>query len=318
MADRIGVGTMRSAWENQRMRAVTLASFDGIDALGFSDWPDPAPSPGEELVEVRAVALGPWDIAATEGGFAAGGGATEFPQQQGWDFAGETAAGRRVAGFVPQPWMGVGSLSERIAVASALLADLPEGLSWAQGASLPVCSLTAQLLITGAGVSEGDRVAVTGAAGMVGGLAVELARARGARVLGAVREADAQEARRLGTEAIADTGGDLGRLFGEWAPGGVDACLDTVGLGAATIDGVRDGGHLITTVPGSAPEATRGITTDAVQVQPDAAALESLLRSSAAGELTLRIAETIPWDEYRRGYELLRAGGLRGKVVLTL
>jgi len=94
--------------------------------------------------------------------------------------------------------------------------------------------------------------------------------------------------------------------------------LDTVGLGAAAIGGIRDGGHLLTTVPGSAPEETRGITTEAVQVQPDAAALESLLRSTAEGELTLRIAETIPWDDYRRGYELLRAGGVRGKVVLTL
>ena len=309
---------MGSACENRRMRALTLASFGGIDALGFRDWPDPVPGPGEELVEIRAVALGPWDVAATEGSFAVAGGTTEFPQQQGWDFAGETAAGRRVAGFVAQPWMGIGTLSERIAVASALLADLPAGLSWAQGASLPVCSLTAQLLVTGAGVSRGDRVAVTGAAGMVGGLAVELARAREAKVLGAVREADAEEARRLGTEAIADTDSDLGRLLGEWAPGGVDACLDTVGLGAAVIDGVRDGGHLITTVPGSAPEGARGITTEAVQVQPDAAALESLLRSTAEGELTLRIAETIPWDDYRRGYELLRAGGVRGKVVLTL
>jgi len=309
---------MGSACENRRMRALTLASFGGIDALGFRDWPDPVPGPGEELVEIRAVALGPWDVAATEGSFAVAGGTTEFPQQQGWDFAGETAAGRRVAGFVAQPWMGIGTLSERIAVASALLADLPAGLSWAQGASLPVCSLTAQLLVTGAGVSRGDRVAVTGAAGMVGGLAVELARAREAKVLGAVREADAEEARRLGTEAIADTGGDLGLLFGEWAPGGVDACLDTVGLGAAAIGGIRDGGHLLTTVPGSAPEETRGITTEAVQVQPDAAALESLLRSTAEGELTLRIAETIPWDDYRRGYELLRAGGVRGKVVLTL
>jgi NADPH:quinone reductase-like Zn-dependent oxidoreductase len=263
------------------------------------------------------VALGPWDIAATQGAFAAAGGTTEFPQQQGWDFAGETAAGRRVAGFVAQPWMGVGTLSERIAVASALLADLPEGLSWAQGASLPVCSLTAQLLTTVARVSEGHRVAVTGAAGMVGGLAVELARARGARVLGAVREADADEARRLGAEAIADTVGDLGRLLVEWAPGGVDACLDTVGLGASAIDGVRDGGHFVTTVPGSAPEETRGITTEAIQVQPDAATLGSLLRRTAEGGLTLRIAETIPWDEYRRGYELLRSGGLRGKVVLT-
>lgn len=300
------------------MRALTLASFGGIDALGFSQWPDPVPGPGEELVEIRAVALGPWDIAATQGAFAAAGGTTEFPQQQGWDFAGETAAGRRVAGFVAQPWTGTGTLSERMAIASALLAELPDGLSWAHGASLPITSLTAQLLVAEARVSDGDRVAVTGAAGMVGGLTVELARARGARVVGAVREVDAEEARRLGTEAVVETGSDLGRLLGEWAPGGVDACLDTVGLGAAAIDGIRDEGHLITTVPGSAPEEARGITVEAVQVQPDAAALESLLRRASEGELSLRIAETIPWDEYRRGYEALRAGGLRGKVVLTL
>lgn len=299
------------------MRAVTLASFDGINALGLSDWPDPVPGPGEELVEVRAVALGPWDLAASEGSFVAAGGSTAFPQQQGWDFAGETPAGRRVAGFVAQPWMGMGSLCERIAVAQALLADLPNDLSWVQGAAMPVCSLTAQLLVTGAGVSAGDLVAVTGAAGMVGGFAVELARARGARVVGAVREADAEEARRLGADSIVDTSSDLARQLEALAPAGVDSCLDTLGLGASVVEGVREGGHLLTTVPGSAPQETRGITAEVVQVQPDAAALESLLRSATEDGLTIRIAETMPWEEYRRGYELLRAGGVRGKVVLT-
>ena len=299
------------------MRAVTLASFDGIDALGLNDWPDPVPGPGEELVEIHAVALGPWDLAASEGAFAAAGGSTSFPQQQGWDFAGETATGRRVAGFVAQPWMGIGTLCERIVVASALLADLPQDLSWPQGAAMPVCSLTAQLLVNRAGVSSGDLVAVTGAAGMVGGFAVELARARGARVLGVVRQADAEEARRLGAEAIVDTGSDLVPQLQEWAPAGVASCLDTAGLGASVVDGVRDGGHLITTVPGSTLQKTRGITAEVVQVQPDADALEILLRIGAEGGLSIRIAETIPWEEYRRGYELLQAGGVRGKVVLT-
>jgi NADPH:quinone reductase-like Zn-dependent oxidoreductase len=163
--------------------------------------------------------------------------------------------------------MGIGTLAERIAVASTLLTELPAALSWAQGASLPVCSLTAQLLIDGAGVSKDDRVAVTGAAGMVGGFAVELARAAGATVAGAVRDQDAKEARRLGVDATVVTGGDLGRLLGEWAPGGVNACWDTVGAGAAALGGIRDGGRLLSTVPGSLPEMTRGITADVVQVQ---------------------------------------------------
>jgi NADPH:quinone reductase-like Zn-dependent oxidoreductase len=300
------------------VRAITLNSFDGTDALGFSDWPDPVPGPGEEVVEIRAVALGPWDLNATQGYFAAAGGSSSFPQQQGWDFAGETASGRRVIGFVPQPWMGLGTLAERMAVASAILTELPEPLSWAQGASLPVCSLTAQLLIDGAGIAEGDRVAVTGAAGMVGGFAAQLARARGATVIGAVRNTDADEARRLGVEATVDTASDLGRLLGEWAPGGVDACLDTLGVGPAASDGIRDGGNLFTTVPGSLPEPTRGITVEVVQVQPDPAALARLAASAAAGQLTVRVAETLPWDDFRRAYQLLKAGGLRGKIVLSL
>jgi NADPH:quinone reductase-like Zn-dependent oxidoreductase len=213
--------------------------------------------------------------------------------------------------------MGIGTLCERIAVASTLLAELPQGLSWAQGASMPVCSLTAQLLVDRAGVSSGDLVAVTGAAGMVGGFAVELASARGARVVGVVRLADAEEARRLGAESIADSSSDLGPQLEEWAPAGIASCLDTVGVGASVIDGIRDGGHLLTTVPGSVPQEARGIAPDVIQVQPDAAALASLLRRAAERELTIRIAETIPWEEFRRGYELLRAGGIRGKVVLT-
>src|SRR6516162_9916576 len=104
------------------MRAITLGSFGGIDALSYSDWPDPVPGPGDEVVAIRAVALGPWDLNATRGNFAAAGGSTSFPQQQGWDFAGETSTGRRVIGFVAQPWMGIGTLAERIAVASALVA----------------------------------------------------------------------------------------------------------------------------------------------------------------------------------------------------
>lgn len=300
------------------VRAIALASFGGIDALDLADWPDPSPGAGDELVEVRAVALGPWDLNATEGYFAAMGGSTEFPQQQGWDFAGETGAGRRVIGFVAQPWMGTGSLAERIAVPAALLADLPDDLSWAEGAALPVCSLTAQLLVDGAGVSGGDRVVVTGAAGMVGGFAVQLARARGARVAGAVRRPDAEEARRLGAEAILDTGGELAGALREWAPAGADACLDTVGLGGAALGGIRDGGHLVTTVPGSLPGGTRDVEAQAVQVQPDGAALGALARRAGKGELTIRVAETVPWSDFRRGYERLKAGGLTGKVVLTL
>jgi len=248
------------------------------------------------------------------------GGSSAFPQVQGWDFAGETSDGRRVLGFVPQPWMGVGSFAERMAVPAALLAPLPEALAFPQASTLPACGLTARLLVEAAAVREGDVVLVTGAAGMVGGFALQLASARGARVVAAVRARDAGEARRLGAEAVVDTGTGLqAAVRGQW-PGGVDACLDTAGLGSGALGCVRDGGAFVTsvtTVPGALPGAARGIAPQTVAVQPDAAATAELAGRAARGELSLRVAETLPLERFRDAFTRLERGGLYGKIVLT-
>jgi NADPH:quinone reductase len=299
------------------MRALTLTAFGGVDALALADVPDPTPGDGEVVVRVHAVALGPWDLRATQGYFSAMGGSTVFPQVQGWDFAGETGDGRRVLGFVAQPWMGVGSLAERIVVPAGLVAHLPHELDWAAGSSLPVAALTARQLVDGVDVAEGDKVLVTGAAGTVGGFAVELARGRGAEVMGAVRDSDADEALGLGVEATVGTGQDMADGVRAHWPGGADACLDTIGLAATALESVRDGGRFLTTVGDAVPEATRGIAPLGVQVQPDRAGLEDLARRAARGELTVRVAQTMPLEEFRRGYKLVLEGGLHGKVVLT-
>lgn len=299
------------------MRAVILTSFGGLEALELADLPEPSPGEGEEVVSVRAVALGPWDLSAADGYFRQLGGSTAFPQVQGWDFAGQTAGGRRVLGFTAQPWMSVGALAERIAMPAALLAPLPDGLDWARGAALPVSALTARLLNEAAKVSHGDVVLVTGAAGMVGGMATQLARARGARVVAAVRDSDAAKADSLGAEATVITGDGLAAELRQGWPAGIDACLDTIGL-QATLAAVRDGGAYVTTQPTGVPPAERGISAQAVQVQPDAAALGPLAEQAAAGGLTVRVAATVPLAEFRRGYDLLARGGVGGKVVVLI
>jgi NADPH:quinone reductase len=299
------------------MRAVILTSFGGLKALELADLPEPTPGEGEELVTVRAAALGPWDLSAPDGYFQQLGGSTTFPQVQGWDFAGQTADGRRVLGFTAQPWMGVGALGEQIAMPAALLAPLPDGLDWAQGAALPVSALTARLLNEAAELSEGDLVLVTGAAGMVGGMAAQLARAGGARVVAVVRESDAAQARSLGAEATVNTGDGLAAELRQGWPEGFDACLDTIGLQAA-LAGVRDGGAYVTTQPTGVPAPERGISAQAIQVQPDAAALGVLAEQAATGDLTVRVAVTVPLAEFRRGYDLLARGGVRGKVVVLI
>ena len=279
--------------------------------------PDPTPADGEQLVRVRAASLGPWDLANANGAFAATGGSNGFPQVQGWDFAGETVDGRRVVGFVPQPWMAIGALAEQIAVPASILSPVPDPLGFPEASALPVCGLTARLLLDAAAVHDGDVVLVTGAAGMVGGFVGQLATGRGARVVAGLRSADVAEAGQLGAEMTFDTAGELASAIrGEW-PEGVDACIDTVGLGADGLACVRDGGAFVTSVPTALPEAAREISPQTVQVQPDADGLAELADLVAAGELTVRIAEVLPLERFRDAYGLVERGGLRGKIVLT-
>jgi NADPH2:quinone reductase len=298
------------------MRAIVLHSFDGPDALELAEVPDPTPGDGEEVVRVRAASMGPWDIHGAHGAFVPAGGSGEFPQVQGWDFAGEASDGRRVLGFVAQPWMGKGTFAEQIAVPSALLAPLPDALSFEEGSALPVCGIAAAMLVEAAAVGQGHVVLVTGAAGMVGGFATQLARARGARVVAAVRERDADEARRLGADEIVGTGDDLEVEVRERWQDGVDTCLDTLGLGAAALVCVRDAGAFVTSIPTAVPDGARGIVPKDVQVQPDPDTTAELAQRAVAGDLTVRITDTLALDRFRDAYARLAGGGLRGKLVL--
>jgi NADPH:quinone reductase len=300
------------------VRAIVLNAFTGLDGLELAEVPDPTPGDGEALVNVRAASLGPWDVAGANGAFASAGGSSDFPQVQGWDFAGETVDGRRVVGFVAQPWMRVGAFAQQISVPRDLLAELPEALSFPQGSALPVCGLTAGLLLNAAAVSDGDLVLVTGAGGMVGGFATQLALARGARVVAAVRDSDAGEAQRLGAGTVVSTESGLdAQVRRQWQQG-VDACLDTIGLGIDALVCVRDGGNFVTSVPTAVPDAQREIEPGTVQVQPDPAATADLAGRAAAGEVTVRIAETLPLERFHEAYARLERGGLRGKIVLTV
>jgi NADPH:quinone reductase-like Zn-dependent oxidoreductase len=297
--------------------AVVLNSFAGADGLELAEVADPVPADGECLVRVRAASLGPWDLAAAGGGFVATGGSGDFPQVQGWDFAGETVEGERVLGFVAQPWMGVGALAELISVPAGILSPLPDSLDFVQGSALPVGALTARLLVDAATVGGGDLVLVVGAAGMVGGFALQLAARRSARVVASVRDPDIDEAQRLGAETTVDAGSGLEvAVRGRWQDG-VDACVDTVGLAASALVCVRDGGAFVTSVPSAVPEPARDIAPQTVQVQPDADALTELAGRAAAEELTVRIAEVLPFERFRDGYARLAGGGLHGKIVLT-
>ena len=133
----------------------------------------------------------------------------------------------------------------------------------------------------------------------------------------AVRGSDVNEAQRLGADATVDTGPELEvEVRGRWEDG-VDACIDTIGLGAYALVCVRDGGTFATSVPSAVPDPARGITPQTVQVQPDADALAGLARAADAGGLTVRVAEVLPLERFRDAYTRLASGGLHGKLILS-
>ena len=312
------------------MRALTLTSFGGPDSVALADVPEPEAAGDAVTVRVHAVALGPWDVATTEGLFAGAGGMTTFPQILGWDFAGTIAAagpaattwqpGDRVLGFSPQPWSGIGAAAELIAVPPGLIAALPAGLDFRAGATIPVTALTAKLTLDTGEVQPGSSVLVIGAAGAVGGVVVQLGAQLGAQIIASVAADDFPAVRELGATHVVDRAADVAAQVRRHIAKGVDVTIDLAGpaVWPAAIDATRDGGRFITTSPAGLPDTVRGITASAVGVQPDAPALTGLAQRFADGSLRTRIADVRPVTQARDALEAVRHGSNHGKYVLEL
>ena len=159
---------------------------------------------------------------------------------------------------------------------------------------------------------------MTGAAGAVGGYAIELAKADGLRVIADASPADRALVERLGADVIVERGDDLARRFREVAPGGVDAVIDAALLHEQILPAIRDGGGIVTVRGWSGP-TERGIVAHPVLVSTgltDTAKIDRLRQQVEDGQLTLRVAKVLPAAEVAEAHRLLEAGGVRGRLVL--
>ena len=301
------------------MRALVVESFTGPEGVAVGEVPDPpAPEPGSVLVEVKAAALGPWDLGTSYGGFAGSGGATTFPQVIGWDFTGVRAdTGERVAGFVAQPWAGVGSAAPLAVVPEEVLAPVPAGLSDEAAATLAVTALTARLALDTAAQPRGANRLVIGAAGAVGAVVVALAAGQGLVVAGSASPGDADRVRAAGGAPL-DRHGELAEQYAAAGLVSPDAVIDFVGGGAGTaaMELLQDGGTFVSATPTSVPPAVRGIQPQVIGVQPDGAKLAALLPRFASGELPVPRFETVPLADSADAFRRFASGATNGKVVV--
>jgi len=308
------------------MLAIRQEALGGPEVLGLVEVPRPSPPPTEVLVRTASAGVNPVDWKTR----ARGGFLGEPPFTVGWDVAGVVeelgygvttlSVGDRVFGMPRFP-LEAAAYAEYVTSPSRQLARIPDGLDDIGAGALPLAGLTAwQALVETANVKPGQRVLVLAAAGGVGHLAVQVAKAGGAYVLGTARAENHPFLASLGVdEAIDYTSESVAERAGE-----VDVVLDAVGGDTANdaLPAVRDSG-IVVTLSGASVGRLRELAGDRVRVEgilvePDRAGLEALAELVAGGALRPHVAHTFPLGDAARAHELGETGRTQGKLVLTV
>jgi NADPH:quinone reductase len=308
------------------VRAVRVEEF-GIDKVEVRELPDPTPGIGEVLVATEAATVNPADAAV-----ASGAAAPRFPTgaigpfTPGWDVVGTITAcgdgvdsslvGTSVIGFSLWFESFRGTQASLVALPIGNVVPAPDGLAPVHLTTVGLNGLTAWRGLADLRLTGGESLVITGAAGGVGGFAVELAASRGFSVVGIVHEEDADQALALGaTSAISSEGEDLGRRVGELVPGGADALFDTASIGAGALAAVRDEGKYVTVTNLPSPE--RGVDVFRSGGRMDAEALATVAAMASAGHLQTPVAQTFELDQARDAYRAFAKRAGRGRIVLT-
>lgn len=308
------------------MRAISQNTHGGPEVLQEVRVPRPAPGPSEILVAVRAAGINPTDWKHRSAGLFL----NRLPLVLGWDVSGVVEAvgygvtlfrpGDEVFGMLPYPH-GVGSHAEYVVGPTRAFARKPAGIDHVQAGALPLAALTAhQALVDTAGISAGQRVLVHAAAGGVGHLAVQIAKAHGAHVIGTASAPKHDFLRELGADEVIDY---RETDFTE-ATRDIDIVLDPlVGeVAARSLEVLRPGGTLVSLLPlhGEVLEraAQRGIRATPVLVESDHAGMNAIAELVEKGALRAHVEAAFPLAEAARAHALGETNRTTGKIVLTV
>lgn len=301
-------------------RRVQYTRFGGPEILELIEVERPEPGAGEVRIRVRSAGLNPIDWKIFTGRAASAYG-VEPPSGTGNDFAGEVdAVGESVTGLTVGDLVFGGARNDAqadyLVIDAALVVPVPDGLTLDQAGSLDIAARTAVASVAAIGVTAGDVVLVSAAAGGVGVLAAQLAVRAGATVIGTASDDNHEFLRTLGVIPVA-YGDGLADRIRDAAPAPLTAALDN--HGRATIDAALELGvapQRINTIADRPAASELGLSA----VGGAAASLDDLADVAAMiarGDLVLPIDSVFPLERVRDAYEHLMAGHLRGKVVLA-
>jgi NADPH:quinone reductase-like Zn-dependent oxidoreductase len=299
------------------VKAARFSQFGGPEVLEIVELPDPHPGPGQVRIAVRAAGVNPSDWKKRQGLMD-----PELPQTMGYEAAGivdelgegvtDVAIGDRVFGFSAEE----GTQAELAVL--AYYAPIPPSLDFPGAAALPAAIETATRALDQLGVGNSSTLLVNGASGSVGSAAVQLAVARGARVIGTASPANHEYLRSLGAEPVAYGEGLAGRVRA-LAPGGVDLALDVAGSGVLPelIELAGSAEHVVTIADFSGAQEygvrfSRGDTGRALHVLAEIGALVE------SGRFSLPVAQAFPLADVAQAHRVSESGHVRGKLVLLV
>jgi NADPH:quinone reductase-like Zn-dependent oxidoreductase len=302
-------------------RAVRFDQYGGLEVLKVVEVDPPIPGPGRVLVRVKAAGINPGEASIRKGLFAERWPST-FPSGQGSDLAGiveevgaevkNVAVGDEVIGFTNDR----SSQAELVVVEAANLVPRPGNVSWEQAGALFVAGTTAYAAVRSVALSAGETVVVSGAAGGVGSIVVQLAKNAGARIIGVAGEANHKWLTEHDVIPVTYGDGVEGRIRAACG-GKVDAFIDTFGGGYVELAlklGVAK--SRIDTIIDFAAAAKYGVKTEGNHEAANAEVLAQLAGLLAAGRLEIPIARVYPLAEVREAYRELEQRHTRGKLVL--
>jgi len=303
-------------------KAVRFDEYGDVNVLQVVDVPRPVPGPGQVLVQVKAAGINPGEAKIREGALHSRWPAT-FPSGEGSDLAGiieQTGAG--VTGWTAGSEV-IGWTDNRASQAQYALVDAenltarPAAVPWPVAGSLYVAGATAWAAVRAVALNPGDTVVVSGAAGGVGSIAVQLARRAGATVIGLASEPNHAWLAGHGVTGVSYGDGVAGRITAV-APA-VDAFVDTIGGGYVELAlelGVAP--DRIDTIAQFDAIEKYGVKGDGSMAGSSAAVLAELAGLIADGDLEIPVAATFPLDQVRAAYTELASGHVHGKIVLTM
>ncbi|WP_412030529.1 NADP-dependent oxidoreductase [Deinococcus yunweiensis] len=300
-------------------QAVQLHQYGDVDVLKVEDVAQPTPETDQVLVRVKAAGINPGEASIRKGVFKDSWPST-FPSGQGSDFAGiieavgegvdDTLIGAEVIGFTHDR----ASQAEFVVVPQTQVTPKPASLSWDVAGGLFVAGTTAYAAVRAVDVKAGDTVAISGASGGVGTLAVQLAQLRGARVLGIASPARAEWLAAHDVELVPYGDGLKERLE---AVGRIDAFIDTRGQGYVQL--AVDLGiprERINTIIDFAAAKHYGVKTEGNGVGGTTEVLSELARLVGEGQLDVPVARAYPLAQVQEAYRELERGHTLGKIVL--